>query len=144
MEPRIQDFDPRGFWLGRGLFWAKHAPEKRWFCRGKGSPWGLRGFCKTEMDCMVSRTFLGRPISPQTLPEHIFSHFPRFREKLGGPPGPPWWIPIGPLWRWQGPMGCLPDLFPLCGSPYSLLTSDTPAWQAVTGTGQHSRLTGRY
>ena len=35
---------------------------------------------------------------PQTLPENHFTGIHGFREKFGGPPGPPWWMPIGPLW----------------------------------------------
>ena len=61
----------------------------------KGFPMGLRGFCKTEMDCMVSRTLLGRPISPQTLPENNFPHFPGIREKFRGPP---WPSMVDPYW----------------------------------------------
>ena len=88
-------FGPRiGFWIPRSTCWpgdlfgVKNGSRKKSFCRGKGSQWGLRGFCKTEMDCMVSRTLLGRPISPQTLPENNFPHFPGFREKFGAPPWP--------------------------------------------------------
>ena len=45
-----------------------------------GVIWGLRGICARGLDCMVPRRPLGRPISPQTLPENHFtgiSNFPK-------------------------------------------------------------------
>ena len=100
-------FEPRDLDLGSGwagdLFCPKMGPRKRWFCGRNGSPSGFRGICKREMDCIVPRRPLGKAISPQTLPENHFLDFPGFRDQFGGPPGPPWCLPIAPLWA-NGPI----------------------------------------
>ena len=91
----IPDLDPG--WAG-DLFCPKMGPGKRWFCGRNGPPWGCTGFCKRGMDCMVPRRPLGKAVSPQTLPENHFLDLPGFRDRFGGRPGAPWWIPIVPLW----------------------------------------------
>ena len=92
-----QDLDLGSGWAG-DLFGPKMGPEKRWFCGGNGPPWGFTGICNRGMDCMVPRRPLGKAVSSQTLPENHFLDLPGFRDRFGGRPGPPWWIPIVPLW----------------------------------------------
>ena len=53
----------------KDLFQQKMGPGKGWLCGGNGSPWGFMGICAREMDRMVSRRPLGKPVSPQSPPE---------------------------------------------------------------------------
>ena len=87
-----QDLDLGSGWAG-DLFGPKIGPEKAWFRGGNGPPWGFRGIRARGMDCMVPRRPLGKPISPQTLPETHFTGIFPFPGKM---PGPPWAL-VGPL-----------------------------------------------
>ena len=66
-EPK---FGP-GIWkLGPGwpgeVFGPKMGVGKTWFCEGMVSKMETMGFPTTQMDCMVPRRPLGKPVSPKT------------------------------------------------------------------------------
>ena len=75
--------------LARGGFGKENGVGKTWFCGGMDSKMEIRGFPVTQMDCMVPRRPLGKPVSPQTPLEKWFSRLFPVSGVLGeGPPGP--------------------------------------------------------
>ena len=98
----IQDFS--GGQAGPG--WPGEVPglqngaRKTWFCGGMVSKMEIMGFPVTQMDCMVPRRPLGKPVSPKTLLKHCFPDFSRFSGNWGGPP----WPPVDLLWALCGPV----------------------------------------
>ena len=70
-EPK---FGP-GIWkLGSGwpgeVLGPKMGVGKTWFCEGMVSKLEIMGFPATQMDCMVPRRPLGKPVSPQPPLKH--------------------------------------------------------------------------
>ena len=78
-------------WPGKVLG-PKMGVGKKWFSLGMVPKLEIRGFPATRMDCMVPRRPLGKPISPQNLPENSFIGIPQFPEKTWAPGQ----SPIGP------------------------------------------------
>ena len=110
-EPIFGHPDPRsGSWrvpAGLGTFFAqKRGPGKHEFVVEMVPHRGLRGICARGLDCMVPRRPLGRPISPQTLPEKHFTGISPIPEKILGPP----WHPLAPG---GFPIGPLKELLPI-------------------------------
>ena len=66
-EPK---FGSRIWKLGSGwpgeVLGGKMGVGKTWFCGGMDSKMEIRGFPVTQMDCMVPRRPLGKPVSPKT------------------------------------------------------------------------------
>ena len=73
---------------------------KTWFCGGMVSKMEIMGFPVTQMDSMVHRTPLGKPVFPKTLLKNWFSRlFPVLGVLGKGPPGPlciSYWPFVGP------------------------------------------------
>ena len=94
--PGISKFGPG--WPGE-VWEAKMGVGKTWFCEGMVLKMGIMGFPATQMDCMVPRRPLGKPVSPQT---PLKNDSPRLSPVFGkfgdGPPGPPCGSPSFPLW----------------------------------------------
>ena len=55
----------------RELFGYVWGPEKTYFCKGMISSWGYRGFCLTQMNCMVHGTHLDVLLCPNTSSKNI-------------------------------------------------------------------------
>ena len=72
--------------LARGGSRAPKWGRKTWFCRGMVSKLEIMGFPATQMDCMVPRRPLGKPVSPQTPLKNGPLDFSQFGEIWGGSP----------------------------------------------------------
>jgi len=76
--------------------------EKNWFCGGLVLKTEIGGFPVTQMDCMVHRRCLGKPVFPKTSLKICFPDFSQFSGNWGRVPLAPCGSPIGPLWSPPG------------------------------------------
>ena len=96
--------------LGRGPFGHTNGPRKNMTLWKKWSPMRFHGDLCQGIGLYGAQEAFGQGHFPQTLPDNNFLDFPGFRDQFGGPPGPPWCLPIAPLWA-NGP------ILPCLGSP---------------------------
>ena len=87
--------------LARGGFGTKLGVRKTWFCEGMVSKLEIMGFPATQMDCMVPRRPLGKPVSPQTPLKNGSPRLFPISGNLGKVPLSP---PVYPLWALCGPL----------------------------------------
>ena len=73
--------------------------RKTWFCGGMVSKMEIKGFPVTQMDCMVPRRPLGKPVFPQNPFKNCFPRFFPIFGNLGRSP----WPPVDLLWALCGP-----------------------------------------
>ena len=112
-----------GIWkLGPGwpgeVFGPKMWVGKTWFCKGMVSKLEIMGFPATQMDCMVPRRCLGKPVSPKPPLKNGFPRLSPISGNLGRVPLAPCVSPMGPLWAYRAiptVWGPTPGSFgPLC------------------------------
>ena len=83
--------------LARGGSGAPKWGLKTWFCRGMVSKLEIMGFPATQMDCMVPRRPLGKPVSPQTPLKNGSPRLFPISGNLGKVPLSPLCISYGPF-----------------------------------------------
>ena len=134
--PGIWKFGPG--WPGE-VFGPNMGVGKTWFCEGMVSKLEIMGFPAAQMDCMVPRRPLGKPVFPQPPFKNGFPRLSQFWEIWGRPPVPP----VYPLWALCGPIGPIPPVWgPWQAHVYAAgfragLVLPSPAWQ-IGSTGSHS------
>ena len=83
-------------WPGE-VFGTKMGVRKTWFCEGMVSKLEIMGFPATQMDCVVPRRPLGKPVSPQTPLKNGFPRLFPISGNLGRVPLAPLCISYGPF-----------------------------------------------